>query len=110
MLEPCLAAATVLSLLASPHLLSHDLVLLAPVLVWTLAWASTRDGAAAWPGRHSRAALAGWVVLSLATAVDLGADQAAPPGRLVPWALLGLACLLVWQLRPPARRLAPAPT
>ncbi len=109
-LEPCLAAAAVLSLLASPHLLSHDMVLLAPVLVWLLAWAAAKDGLAAWPGRHGRAVLAGWVVLSLTVAVDLGADGAAPPGRLVPWALLGLAGLIVWQLGPhrPSRRPAHA--
>jgi hypothetical protein len=109
-LEPCLAAAAVLSLLASPHLLSHDLVVLAPVLVWLLAWASARDGLAAWPGRYGRAVLAGWVVLSLAVAVDLGAQGAAPPGRLVPWALLALAGLLVWQLGARRPRLAAAPT
>jgi hypothetical protein len=100
-LEPCLAAATVLSLLASPHLLSHDMVLLAPVLVWMLAWASARDGLAAWPGRHGRAMLAGWVVLSLATAIDLGAQSAGPPGRVVPWVLLVMAALLIRRLRPP---------
>jgi hypothetical protein len=97
-LEPCLAAATVLSLVASPHLLSHDMVVLAPVLAWLLAWAAGRDGPASWPGRHGRAVLAGWVVLSLTVAIDLGADRPAPPGRLVPWALLALAGLLVWQL------------
>ncbi|MDQ6847269.1 MAG: glycosyltransferase 87 family protein [Candidatus Dormibacteraeota bacterium] len=109
-LEPCLAAATVLSLLASPHLLSHDMVLLAPVLVWMTAWAAGQDGVAAWPGRHGRAVLAGWVVLSLTTAVDLGADQAAPPGRLVPWALLALAGVLIWQLGPRRRSVVVAPT
>ena len=106
-LEPCLAAAALLSLLASPHLLSHDMVVLAPVLAWLLAWAACKDGASAWPGRHGRAVLAGWVVLSLATAVDLGADQAAPPGRVVPWVLLGLAGLLMWQLTPYAARIHP---
>jgi Glycosyltransferase family 87 len=108
-LEPCLAAATLLSLLASPHLLSHDLVLLAPVLAGLLAWATAHDGAAAWPGQASRLILGGWLLLSLATALDLGAQQAAPPGRLVPWALLGLAALLLWQLGPRSRRLAAAP-
>jgi len=109
-LEPCLAAATVLSLLASPHLLSHDLVLLAPVLVGLLGWAAIRDGAMRWPGHHSRGVLAGWVVLSLAIALDLGSQAAAPPGRLVPWALLGLAGLLTLDLRPRPGRLATAPT
>jgi hypothetical protein len=107
-LEPCLAAAALLSLVASPHLLSHDLVLLAPALVWLLAWASAQDGYATWPGRHGRAVLAGWVVLSLTLAVDLGADASAPPGRLVPWALLALAGVLAWQLRQPQPLVASA--
>lgn len=102
-LEPCLAAATLLSLLASPHLLGHDMVLLAPVLVWTLAWAAAQDGPVAWPGRSSRAVLAGWVLLSVTSAIDLGADAAAPPGRLVPWALLAMAGVLAWRLLPHSR-------
>ncbi len=102
-LEPCLAAATLLSLLASPHLLSHDLVLLAPMLVAMLAWAAHRDGGIAWPGRASGAVLAGWIVLSLAAALDLGSHQPAPPGRLVPWGLLALAALLMRSLGAGAR-------
>jgi hypothetical protein len=98
-LEPCLAAATALSLLASPHMLSHDLVLLAPMLVAMLAWAGTRDGAAPWPGRLGRAVLAGWGVLCVASALDLGSQATAPPGRLVPWVLLGLAALLARGVR-----------
>jgi hypothetical protein len=101
LLEPCLALAAVLSLLASPHLLAQDLVLLAPVVVALMAWAAERDQAASWPGPCSRAVLAGWVVLSLAAAVDLGAEGTGPPGRLVPWALLGLAGVVAWQLRRP---------
>jgi alpha-1,2-mannosyltransferase len=108
-LEPCLALATVLSLLASPHLLAHDLVLLAPMLVALMAWAALRDQAAPWPGPRSRAVLAGWVVLSLTAALDLGAQGVGPPGRLVPLALLGLAGLVTWQLRRPAGGLTPAP-
>lgn len=100
-LEPCLALATVLSLLASPHLLAQDLVLLAPVVVALMAWAAQRDRAAPWPGPCSRAVLAGWVVLSLTAALDLGAQGTGPPGRLVPWALLGLGGLVAWQLRRP---------
>ena len=110
LLEPCLALATVLSLLASPHLLAQDLVLLAPVVVALMAWAAQRDQAAAWPGPCSRAVLAGWAVLSLATALDLGAEGTGPPGRLVPWALLGFAALITWQLRLRAATLATAPT
>jgi alpha-1,2-mannosyltransferase len=105
-LEPCLAAATLLSLLASPHLLSHDLVLLSPVLVALVGWAAMRDRAAPWPGPTGRAVLAGWALLAAATALDLGQQQAAPPGRVVPLALLALSGLLMWHLRPRARALA----
>jgi alpha-1,2-mannosyltransferase len=97
-LEPCLAGAMLLSLVASPHLLSHDLVMLEPVLVGVLAWAGARDGSTAWPGPTSRAVLAGWGVLFLAAVLDLGSQTTAPPGRLVPLALLVLAGLLVREL------------
>jgi hypothetical protein len=109
-LEPCLAAATLLSLVASPHLLSHDLVLLSPMLVALLAWAACRDRSLPWPGPHGRTVLAAWVVLSVAAALDLGAQSSAPPGRLVPWALVALAGLLGWQLWPRPAHLATAPT
>jgi hypothetical protein len=109
-LEVRLAAATLLSLVASPHLLGHDLVLLAPMLVGVLAWSARRDGTAAWPGPHSRAVLLGWALLALAAAVDIGSQQLAPPGRLVPWALIALAALLAWQLHPRPARLVAAPT
>lgn len=103
-LAPCLAATTLLSLLASPHLLSHDLVLPAPMFVAMAAWAAAIDGSGAWPGRAGRAVLGGWMALSLAAALDLGSSQPAPPGRLVPWALLALAALLLWEVRSGGRR------
>jgi hypothetical protein len=109
-LEPSLVAATLLSLLASPHLLSQDLVLLAPSLVMLVAWAAFQDAQTAWPGPHGLAVLAGWIALSTAAAADLGATGAAPPGRLVPWALIALAAALSWRLHPRARVLASAPT
>ena len=109
-LEPALAAATLLSLVASPHLLSHDLVLLAPAFAWLAAWAAGRDAPVPWPGAWSRAVLAGWTVIALATAIDLGAQSPAPPGRLVPWALAGLAAILVWRVVPRPRQLRTAPT
>ena len=93
-LEPVLAAATVLSLLVAPHMLSQDLVLLAPLLVALTAWAATRDGGARWPGREGAVVLGGWAALCLAAGLDLGAESAAPPGRLVPWVLIGAAAWL----------------
>ena len=48
--EPSLCGAVALSLFASPHLLGHDLTLLAPVLVAGLAWLAGRPGERPWPG------------------------------------------------------------
>jgi hypothetical protein len=109
-LEVCLAAATILSLAASPHLLGHDLVQLAPVLVGVLARAATRDGGDAWPASRSWLVLVGWTLLSLAATLDMGAQDLGPPGRLVPWLLITVAIGLACSLRAPARRLAAAPT
>ena len=106
-LDLCLAGAAVLSLLASPHMLSQDLALLAPVLVWVLAGAAAADGTARWPGVGSRVALLSWVVLTAAAGADLGSGAAAPPGRLVPVVLLVLAALLL--SKPSPRRLAVRP-
>lgn len=90
MLEPSLAGATALSLLAAPHLLTHDLALLVPALVWTVAWA-----ASAAPTRLAPIAL-GWVLLSLAARVDFNQVSMAPPGRLTPIVLIA-AGALAWR-------------
>lgn len=87
-LELSLAAATVLSLLASPHVLVQDLSLLAPPLVWCLARAAATDGAAHWPGWRTLALILGWVALDIAARADVGNYAAGPPGRLVPVVLL----------------------
>ncbi len=82
LLEPALAGATALSLLAAPHLLIHDLVLLAPALVWTVAWASGRAG-------HERSLVVhGWLLLNLAVVLDWGRGDPGLPGRLVPLVLI----------------------
>jgi hypothetical protein len=41
-LEAALAAAALLSFLAAPHALLHDTTMLAPALVWMLAWTASR--------------------------------------------------------------------
>ena len=107
-LEAALAGALALSLVASPHLLAHDLVLLAPAFVWCLAQAAAADGTAAWPGQAAGRLLTGWVGLNLLVDLDTGNSAPAPPGRLVPWALLlaGGAALVACGLRLPRARLA----
>ena len=101
-LEPALAGAAALSLVAAPHLLMHDLVLLAPVAAWTLQWAACRSSRL-----HTRAVVA-WLVLNLAALLDLGNSASAPPGRLVPIALavLGMVALRMTE-RPPEAVFAP---
>ncbi len=97
-LEPCLAAATALSLLASPHLLMHDLTIMAPAIVWWLSWTARRD-APVWPGRATGVSLIAILGLGLTEALDLGNQAAAPPGRLVPLALLAIGAGLAWTQR-----------
>ena len=86
-LDVSLAAATALSLLAAPHLLAQDLVVLSVPLVWCLARAAPVDGVR-WPGPRTVALLAAWVMLDLAARADIGNYSPAPPGRLVPVVLI----------------------
>ncbi len=96
--EPSLCAAVALSLFASPHLLGHDLTLLAPVLVAGLAWLAGRPGERHWPGVATLGVLAAWVLLSFASLGDLSQNSVGFPGRATPWVLLLTAaawCALV---------------
>jgi hypothetical protein len=88
-LELSLAGALALSLVASPHLLPHDLVILAPAFAWCMARAAGVD-AAPWPGLVTIRVIGAWAVLGILTLVDTGNAAPAPPGRLVPLALLGI--------------------
>jgi glycosyl transferase family 87 len=88
LLEPTLAGATVLSLLASPHLLGHDLAILAPLLVMVTAWATARDAGAIWPAKTAQRVLGLWLLIIVLARLDLGNESMAPPGRLVPWVLI----------------------
>jgi hypothetical protein len=87
-LEASLAGAAALSLVASPHLLAHDLVILAPAFAWCAARAASAD-ASPWPGTATLRVLAGWAIIGLLAFLDTGASAQAPPGRLVPLGLLG---------------------
>ena len=99
-LEWALAGSVLLGLAAAPHLLTHDLVLVAPLFVMVVARISERD-ALPWPGRRTTAALIAWGLLSLVTALDAGNGAPAPPGRLVPVLLLGLGALALRVSRNP---------
>ncbi len=96
--EPSLCGAVALSLFASPHLLGHDLTMLAPALVAGVAWLAGRPGERAWPGPATLVVLALWVVLSFASLGDLAQNSVGFPGRATPWVLLLIAaawCALV---------------
>ena len=95
-LEVSLAGAAALSLAASPHLLSHDLVILAPVFAWCAARAAAVD-LTAWPGTTMLRVIGAWAILGLVTLLDTGNSAPAPPGRLVPLVLLavGAAALMI---------------
>jgi hypothetical protein len=88
-LEVSLAGAVALSLVASPHLLPHDLVILVPVFAWCAARAAVADRSP-WPGLVTIRMIAAWAVLGVLTLVDTGNAAPAPPGRLVPVALIGV--------------------
>ena len=96
-LELPLGTATALSLFCAPHLLVHDLTMLAPALVMVAARLTTLERR--WPGRPALALIAAWVVLGILAQRDLGNDAAAPPGRFVPWVLMALGIAGVLALR-----------
>jgi hypothetical protein len=106
-LEVSLAGAAALSLVASPHLLPHDLVILAPAFAWCAARAAATD-AAPWPGLVTIRLIGAWAILGVLTLVDTGNAAPAPPGRLVPLGLLalGVAALMLPVAR--ARSVPPA--
>ena len=96
--EPSLCGAVALSLFASPHLLGHDLTLLAPVMVAGMAWLAGRPGERTWPGAATVALIATWTLLSFASLGDLSQNTVGLPGRATPWVLLLTAaawCVLV---------------
>ena len=99
-LEAALAGGVALSLLASPHLLGHDLVLLAPVVVWCLAAAARGDTGPGRPAPASGRVLLLWLGLNAAAAADLGDARIGPPGRLVPLALAAAGVGAWLALRP----------
>ena len=101
LLEPALLGATALSLWASPHLLGHDLVLLAPPLVAMFAWTARYEQSRTmtWPGTAAFALVAGWAALSYASLLDLGQGGVGAPGRLTPWVLLACAAAVTAALR-----------
>ncbi len=106
-LEASLAGAAALSLLASPHLLPHDLVILAPAFAWCMARAAATD-AASWPGVAAMRVIAAWAMLGVLAFIDTGNAAPAPPGRLVPLALAGIGVAAVLITGPRTGTASPA--
>jgi hypothetical protein len=93
--ETALAGTMALTLVASPHLLGHDLALLMPAAAWMLARAASLDGARHWPGPQSQRVLLLWLLVNGTALLDFGNGRTAPPGRLVPIALVATGALAV---------------
>jgi hypothetical protein len=106
-LEASLAGAAALSLVASPHLLAHDLVILAPGFAWCAARAAAAD-ASPWPGTATLRVLAAWAIIGLFAFLDTGTSAPAPPGRLVPLGLLGVGVVAVMLSGSRSRAAGPA--
>lgn len=90
-LEPALAAAAILSLLAAPHALLHDTTMLVPAVVWMLAAGLPRrlPGVAS---RRSVAAIAtGWGAITLVGLASLVVDATIPLGWAVAAVLSAVA-------------------
>lgn len=113
-LEPTLAGAAALSLLAAPHLLNHDLALLGPVVAWSLVVTLNRALPLSYEGdslpetRPFSTVIVLWLMLNVAALADFGNDASAPPGRLVPWALLGVIVVAWWARMPLGSSRVPA--
>jgi hypothetical protein len=89
-LEPALAAAAMLSLLAAPHALLHDTVMLAPCVVWMLAWATSHVSSVRVSRSPAMVATA-WGTITTAGFVSLVVAEAVPPGWIVSFALVAVA-------------------
>ncbi len=94
-LGAALAGGAALSILASPHAGTHDLVLLAPAMVWWTAEAATRAAQRSLSGwQGPTAAIVMWFLLTCAVFLS-PADGG--PVQLVPWVLIAVAAA-AWSL------------
>lgn len=108
-LEPALAGALSLTLLASPHLYDHDLALLAPALVLGIATASRIDAVrgSTIPGSGVALVSVLWLALIAVGPREFGAATIGFPGRLVPWFLIAFAALAFVGVRRVAAAVTP---
>jgi len=97
-LDAALAGAAVLSLLAAPHAGTHDLVMLAPAMAWSIALGLRLDAIRQAPQRISATFVAAGLTLLVSAAAFISlADGASPPfGQLTPWVLIA-AAIVAWR-------------
>ncbi|MFN2581265.1 MAG: glycosyltransferase 87 family protein [Candidatus Dormibacteria bacterium] len=88
-----LCGATVLSLLAAPHAYAHDLVLLAPVLVWSVAVATPPASTRVAVRSPLAAVFSLWACLTGVELLDPGITAPVPPGEAAALVLIGAATL-----------------
>jgi hypothetical protein len=111
-LDIALVGAAVLSLIASPHAYSDDLVMLAPVMVIGVAAAARLMGPNAPLTVSSPVSLAfgAWGLITLAAFADFADAAKFPPGQLAGWALVAtavLACTAAWRSQQPVGATTP---
>ncbi len=101
-IDPVFLGATLLTLLAAPHVFPYDLVTLIPGLVGCLAWGAAGYHSHDWPGRVALSVLAAWLVVTLVCL-----EMVSPPGSYRPTPLLPIlllasaaACVAVAAFRP----------
>lgn len=105
-LDVALVGAAVLSLIASPHAYSDDLVMLAPVMVIGVAAAARLMGPNALLTLLSPVSVVfgAWGLITLTAFADFADSAKFPPGQLAGWALVAaaaLACVAAWRSRQP---------
>jgi hypothetical protein len=103
-LDAALVGAALLSLLASPHAYSDDLVVLAPVVVIGVAVAARQwqPGGRIHLGRPVAIVFGAWALITAAAFADLIDAARFPPGQLAGWALLLAALIACAAARTPA--------
>ncbi len=84
------------SLLLAPHVLVYDLVILLPFLAgWLVLHGPHPFGSAAPHAKSWLPLISIWIAINIVSVLDAGNSAPAPPGRLLPVALI-LGCIGLW--------------
>jgi hypothetical protein len=90
------AAALAIGLLASPHLLVPDLVVVIPAFIWLYPFVIAP---ARWVAAPELLLWVAWVWIAVASVMDAANGSVGFPGRLVPWGLI-LFAVIAWRSAP----------